>query len=267
MGRLWAMRTKNQKPSDRAAQAGRSFGFGDLLIAALSVALLAAFVFPPRPTVEPLPDFRPLNPQERKLSFFSYLSPIVAEVNDRARAERDRVQSLREAIERGASLPWFDRRWLRRLAERLEVPIDDVPTQEQLEMLTRRTGAVPESLVLVQAAKESGWGTSRFAVQGNNLFGQRCYSPGCGIVPTERAPSARFGVAAFDSVQGSVEGYVLNLNTHPQYADFRVLRQQLREAGRPVTGLSLVDSLDGYSERGREYVAEIRALIRQNGLE
>jgi Bax protein len=136
-----------------------------------------------------------------------------------------------------------------------------------LTILDRRIGIVPESLVLVQAAKESGWGTSRFAREGNNLFGQRCYSPGCGLVPRNRASDAEFWVAEFDSVHESITSYVMNLKTHAQYRDFRIRRQQLREAAQPLTGLALADGLLGYSELGQSYVDEIRDLLRYNELE
>ena len=121
--------------------------------------------------------------------------------------------------------------------------------------------------MLIQAAKESGWGTSRFAVFGNNLFGQRCYSEACGIEPAGVGPNADFNIATFGSVDDAIASYVRNLNTHPQYDGFRRLRQQLRREGKELNGLVLADGLLDYSERGEAYVDEIKAMIAQNALE
>ena len=123
---------------------------------------------------------------------------------------------------------------------------------------------VPESLVLAQAAIESGWGTSRFALEGNNYFGQRCYREDCGISPREQQDGG-FGLARFSSVAASVD--MLNLNTHPEYQSFRQLRASRRASNLPVTGLALLQGLRAYSERGTAYIAEIEAMIRANDLE
>jgi Bax protein len=192
---------------------------------------------------------------------------MVSEVNFGLAADRDRVETLRAAHERGEEIGWVDRRWLERLAIRLEVDMEELSLDEAFVLLERRAGVVPESIVLVQAAVESGWGTSRFAVEGNNYFGQRCYSPECGMAPLEGGRSARFGLARFASAAASVESYILNLNTHDSYRAFRELRQQRRVAGEPITGLSLVAGLRSYSERGADYVAQIASMIRSNGLE
>jgi Bax protein len=232
------------------------------------VALLAAFTqIEVAGSVPTAPDFSDMAVAAKKREFFAYLSPMIAEVNFEMAADRDRVHKLREKLKHGESIGWFGRRWLDRLASRLEVPIDEMELGDALELLERRAGVVPESIVLVQAALESGWGTSRFAIEANNYFGQRCYSPECGMAPEDRPSGARFGLARFSSVAASVESYIMNLNTHPSYQRFRELREQRRESGEPITGLSLVEGLANYSERGKEYVAEIAAMIRNNDLE
>lgn len=215
----------------------------------------------------PPPDFAEMAVDQKKREFFAYLSPIVSDINFQLAADRDRVDRLRAANARGERLSFADRRWLERLASRLEVEIESMGIAEALETLYRRTGVVPESIVLVQAAVESGWGTSRFATEANNYFGQRCYRIDCGIVPEERPEGERFGLAEFASPVESVESYILNLNTHESYRDFRDLRNQLRIAGEPVTGLAVVDGLTNYSERGDEYVEQIAEMIESNGLE
>ncbi len=240
---------------------------GDLAVLICSAGLLTVLMFLPQISGDQLPDFRPLDAQVRKTEFFAFLDPIVADVSDDVSEERAFIEESADKLAAGESLSWLTRRKLNRLAEYYEVATTDADlATEVLPALRQRVDIVPRSLVLVQAAKESGWGTSRFALQGNNLFGQRCYSAGCGIAPTGVQPGAAFGVARFSSASASVASYVRNLNTHPQYADFRRMRQSLRNSDSKLTGLVLADSLIDYSERGEAYVAEIKAMILQNSL-
>jgi Bax protein len=240
----------------------------DIAILALCAAFLGAFsLMRAENRYPPPPDFEAMSVDEKKLQFFAWLSPMISEVNFRLAAERDRVSELRAANARGERLDWADRRWLRRLATRLEVDFGSVGLAEALETLYRRAGIVPESIVLVQAAVESGWGTSRFAIEGNNYFGQRCYRAACGIVPEDIPEDERFGLARFASAAASVESYIMNLNTHPGYTEFRDLRNKLRNNDQPITGLALVKGLSNYSELGDDYVDQIESMIRSNGLE
>ena len=246
----------------------RTVTTGALVILLCATALFAVLTYSPQRSDDNLPDFRPLETQARKAEFFAFLDPIVADVTADIRAERSFILETADRLETRASISWQTRRKLGRIAQYYEVEIEDADLKtEVLPALQRRVDIVPRSLVFVQAAKESGWGTSRFAREGNNLFGQRCYSVGCGIAPAGLQTGARFGVARFDTVGASVTSYVRNLNTHPQYEDFRRLRESLRESDAPLTGTALADSLIHYSERGEAYVAEIKSLIRQNALE
>jgi len=241
---------------------------GDLGVLLGSATLLAVIMFLPQIRSDQLPDFRPLEPQVRKAEFIAFLDPIVADVSADVSTERFFLFETAGGIERGTNPSWLTRRRVDRMARYYEIDTEDADlATEVLPALQQRVDIVPRSLVLVQAAKESGWGTSRFALQGNNLFGQRCYSQGCGIAPAGIQPGARFGVATFGSVKASVASYVRNLNTHPQYEEFRRQRHALRDAELALTGITLADSLVNYSERGEEYVTEIKALIRQNALE
>ena len=116
------------------------------------------------------------------------------------------------------------------------------------------------------AAKESGWGTSRFAREGNNLFGEWCFDSGCGTVPRNRAEGRSHEVKNFSSPKMSVRSYIHNLNTHDSYTDFRDARAGMRAAGRVLSGLTLAEQLSRYSERRLVYVEEIVSLIRTNDL-
>ena len=139
-------------------------------------------------------------------------------------------------------------------------------TVEQLAELRKRVDIVPLSLALSQTAEESGWGTSRFAVEGNALFGQ--WTWGGGMKPKEQRTRTRgdHGVAAFESPLESVTSYMLNLNTHHTYESLRDRRAELRANNQPVTGNELAGTLTRYSERGGAYVDTLRSIMRVNNL-
>jgi Bax protein len=119
---------------------------------------------------------------------------------------------------------------------------------------------------MAQSANESAWGTSRFARKGNNFFGQWCFRKGCGLVPKQRDANKTHEVAAFDSPEESVKMYIRNLNSNSAYKSLRDLRAKLRRANKPVTGHALAAGLKHYSERGLEYVKELREMISFNKL-
>lgn len=231
-------------------------------ITALAVALVAAVLWVvPRPS--PMPDFRSFEAgPERKEVFFDFVQPLVEQTNEKVLADRRRLAE----IARQPGLGWIDRSWLAGLAAEYAIDDEGLEGTELVQELLRRVDAVPVSLALAQAAKESGWGTSRFARDGNNLFGEWCYDPGCGLVPQRRADGRSHEVEDFPSALASVESYIRNLNTHWGYEEFRRQRQELRESESPLTGLALVDALARYSERRGDYVDEIRRLIRFNNL-
>lgn len=230
----------------------------------VGVSLLISSPASPR-----LPDFSTISDiPARKQAFFEFLAPVVVSENERVLAQRERLVSLAERIRDGQRPGWLDRRWLDRLAEEYEAPwertLSEVERLASLAMLERRVDAVPVPLALVQAATESGWGRSRFALEGNNLFGHWCYEPGCGLVPARRNQGAAHEVAAFDSISDSVSRYLHNLNTHAAYAPLRAIRARLRRQGESPTAMALADGLVQYSERREEYVDEIKSVIRVN---
>jgi Bax protein len=240
----------------------------DPRIAAFGLVALAAAIFSAyfwlRPDTQKLPDFSSIDDIElRKAAFFDYLAPIVINANHRILAQRERLIQLSTEAE-NASLGPLQRRWLARLAKTYELEWPGDSIEQTLEALLERVDIVPVSLALTQAAKESGWGQSRFALEGNNLFGHWCYEEGCGIVPADRAAGATHEVAAFDSVTQSVRRYINNLNTHPSYQPLRDLRAAQRAAGERPTGLALADGLSRYSERRDAYVQDIKQILKAN---
>ena len=153
------------------------------------------------------------------------------------------------------------------LAKRYRVKRQNLEVPELVERLETKVDQVPASLVLAQAANESAWGTSRFARQGNNLFGIWCFTPGCGIAPKRRDEGAIHEVEKFTSVQDSVNKYIRTINSHPAYVELREVRTELRSNDEPLEGIPLATGLSKYSERGDEYIHEIQAMIDFNSLE
>jgi len=201
----------------------------------------------------------------RKSRFFGYLQPLIEAENERVREQRGEVERLANLAAED-DLRWLGRRRLAALAEAYRVPHEDVPAIDVLDELRMRVDTVPLSLALAQAAKESGWGTSRFAREGYALFGERCFEAGCGIVPKARGKGLRHEVTRFDSPREAVASYVRNLNTHPDYATFRQHRANLRRTPSPHPGIDLAGTLMSYSERREDYIREVRQMIRFNGL-
>jgi Bax protein len=132
--------------------------------------------------------------------------------------------------------------------------------------LLLKVDVIPASIVLAQAANESAWGTSRFALEGNNVFGQWCFVEGCGIVPNRRVEGATHEVKSFDTIEDAIESYFLNINSHRLYIGFRQERARLRQLGQSLDPFLLVQELGRYSQRGENYIDEVQTMIRQNDL-
>jgi len=206
---------------------------------------------------------------DKKKVFFRLLLPIALKVNEYILDDRARATEITERLSRGADVSGDDQKWLVALAVRYKLtgPSADRLATSQYPELLLRVDVVPPSLTLAQAASESGWGTSRFAAEGNSLFGQ--WSWGKGLKPTEQRTQSVGDqrVAAFDSTFASAYGYALNLNTQHAYQDLRVRRAELRRKNAPISGIALVPTLVRYSERGQAYVDELTALMSQNRLD
>ncbi len=225
---------------------------------------LAGRALPPLPawTSAPLPDFsRFQDSTEKKAAFFSFLYPRIVVANTRILLQRRYLTRLSGK----SPLTQAEILWLETQARRFGID-GDYDSQQLPEQLRPHLDMIPPSLVLAQAANESAWGTSRFATGGNNLFGQWCFSEGCGMVPRNRNRDAVHEVKVFRSPYQSVQGYIQNLNTHPAYRLLRTIRQQQRQSGTPLSGLALARGLLSYSSRGANYVQEIETIIHHNNL-
>lgn len=203
----------------------------------------------------------------KKRLFFRGLAPLVLRSNELILRDRERLARGREALTDG-DLDADEAAWLRRLAERYGVGGEGgaEPTAAVLDTLWRRVDVIPPSLALAQAAEESGWATSRFAAQGNALFGQWTWGEHAMRPENQREGLGDYGVAAFETPLESVLSYMHNLNTHPAYGDLRRIRAQARAEGRDPTGFEVAAGLSRYSERGEEYVESLRTIMRVNQL-
>lgn len=210
------------------------------------------------------PDFAEIKDiKQRKETFFEYLVPFAAEKN--AYLIRDRNE-LTRIINSSEPPTREEKRWLAALRKIFKLKKVGVYTEENLAELYPHLDVIPESLVLAQAANESAWGTSRFALKGNNYFGQWCFKIGCGLVPESRDEDADHEVQRFKSARESVFAYIDNLNSNAAYKALRKERAALREQQKSITGLDLVQGLLPYSQRGQAYVEEIESLISYNKL-
>ena len=212
---------------------------------------------------------RELSVADKKRLFFRFLAPILLRINELILEDRVRAKDLTERLAQGQSVTADDQAWLTKLAVKYKV-LESTSARldsDAFAELLLRVDVVPPSLSLAQAASESGWGTSRFAAEGNSLFGQ--WTWGKGLKPAEQRTSALgdYRVAAFDSTAQAAYSYALNLNTERSYGDLRLKRAELRRQSLRIPGTVLAETLLHYSERGQAYVDDLKAFIRENRLD
>ena len=187
--------------------------------------------------------------------FIQIILPLILEENSLILIDRKRLFSILNKNKNSKK----EINWLNRKFKQYGVLNKDIPT------LKVRMDIVPVSLAIAQAAKETGWGTSRFALEGNALFGQWTWS-GDGIKPAGAESDTKHKVMKFKVLKASVRAYQRNLNTHSSYKNFRQLRAQLRDDSEKLDSLLLADQLDNYAETGKEYTKILKQIINQNSL-
>ncbi len=211
-----------------------------------------------------LPDFNQfLDIKQKKKAFFNFLRPAIITENSRLMVHRKQIYHWLEIVSLEQGLTDKALKQINTLAGEYKISGHFTLLQKLHELLVR-VDIVPVGLVLVQAANESAWGTSRFARIGLNFFGIWCYRPGCGMVPKGREPGANHQVAAFTSVNAAVRHYLYNINTNNAYSMLRTIRAELRAKNEPLSAQVLATGLLAYSQRGADYVLEISQMIRDN---
>ena len=194
--------------------------------------------------------------KKRKNLFIQIILPLILEENSLILIDRKRLFSILNKNKNSKK----EINWLNQKFKQYGVLNKDIPT------LKVRMDIVPVSLAIAQAAKETGWGTSRFALEGNALFGQWTWS-GDGIKPAGAESDTKHKVMKFKVLKASVRAYQRNLNTHSSYKNFRQLRAQLRDDSEKLDSLLLADQLDNYAETGKEYTKILKQIINQNSLQ
>ena len=195
------------------------------------------------------------NVKKRKDFFIQIILPLVIDENNSIKLDRKKLFSILNKSKNTK----IEQKWLNMRFKQYGVVNKDLST------LKVRMDEVPVSMAIAQAAKETGWGTSRFAQEGNALFGQWTWS-GEGIKPADAEDDSTHKVMRFKVLQASVKAYQRNLNTHSSYKDFRSARAELRDKGKKLDSMILSEYLDKYAETGKEYVKILQQIIRQNNL-
>ncbi len=193
--------------------------------------------------------------QLKKETFIKIVLPLVVAENEKILDDRDKLKTL---IEKKFTTD-TEKQWLRQKLLEYKVKRSD------LKELLFRMDMIPVSIALAQAAKESGWGTSRFALEGNAIFGQWTWD-GQGIAPLKRDGDKNHKILKFPILRASVKAYKNNLNTHKSYLKFREKRNELREKNKNITGLALTSTLKNYAQTGSEYTKILNQIITQNRL-
>ncbi|PCJ86879.1 MAG: hypothetical protein COA54_07195 [Thiotrichaceae bacterium] len=194
------------------------------------------------------------NTDDRKKRFFNFMRPIIDEENSRILELRNKLLTAKKQNN--------DKSFVTRIAQSYSTDWDS--GNENWDKLLERVDIIAPELALAQSANETAWGQSRFAQQGNNFFGQWCYTKGCGIIPASRNRGATHEVTQFNSVNKSVRSYIKNINTGRAYASLRKIREKNRTAGQTPNAIAQAGGLVNYSARGEQYVSEIRSMIRAN---
>ena len=195
------------------------------------------------------------NSGKRKNLFIKIILPLVLEENNRIIIDRKKLFTILNKNKNSKD----EIKWLNQKFKQYGVVNKDLAT------LKVRMDIIPVSLAIAQAAKETGWGTSRFAIEGNALFGQWTWS-GEGIKPAEAGTNATYKVMKFNVLKASVRAYQRNLNTHSSYKKFRFIRAQLRDDNKKLDSLKLAEYLDNYAQTGTEYTKVLKQIIQQNQL-
>ncbi len=193
--------------------------------------------------------------KKRKELFIQIVLPLILEENSKILLDRKKLFAILNKNNNTNS----DDAWLNKKFKQYGVSNKDIPT------LKRRMDIIPVSMAIAQAAKETGWGTSRFALEGNALFGQWTYSDK-GIKPAAADAGTTHKVMMFNVLKSSVRAYARNLNTHKSYRKMRFVRAIQRDNNGKLNSLELVGYLDSYAETGKEYTVILKKIIEQNNL-
>ena len=192
---------------------------------------------------------------EKKETFLQILLPLVVAENEKIEEDREHLLKILKGNESTKNKKWLNKKYK-------AFKVSDKNINELIEKID----IIPTSIALAQAAKESGWGTSRFALEGNAIYGQWTWS-GDGIEPLEKTKDQNHKILKFPLLRASVKAYINNLNTHRGYKGFREKRAELRKQNKKLSGIELIHELENYAQTGKEYTKILEKIIKQNDLD
>ena len=195
------------------------------------------------------------NNRQKKETFLQILLPLVVAENEKIKKDRTYLQKILKENQTEKNINWINKKYK-------EYKVTDKNINELIEKID----IIPNSIALAQAAKESGWGTSRFALEGNAIFGQWTWN-GIGMVPLEKDKDQKHKILKFPLLRASVKAYITNLNSHAGYKSFRKKRLELRANNKTLSGLDLIHELENYAQTGKEYTEILAKIIKQNDLD
>ena len=193
--------------------------------------------------------------KEKKETFLQILLPLVVAENEKIKEDREYLLKIIKGNETEKSKKWLNQKY-----KSYKV------SNRNINELIEKIDIIPTSVALAQAAKESGWGTSRFALEGNAIYGQWTWN-GDGIEPLEKTKDQNHKILKFPLLRASVKAYINNLNTHRGYKSFREKRAGLRKQNKKLTGIELIHELKNYAQNGAEYTKILEQIIKQNDLD
>ena len=193
--------------------------------------------------------------KQKKETFLQILLPLVVAENEKIKKDRKYLQKILRENQSNSNTKWINKKYK-------EYKV----SKKDINELVLKIDIIPSSIALAQAAKESGWGTSRFALEGNAIFGQWTWN-GIGIEPLEKVEGQKHKILKFPLLRASVKAYITNLNTHSGYKSFRKKRHELRNQNKKLSGLELIHELDNYAQTGKEYTKILEKIIKQNDLD
>ena len=203
---------------------------------------------------------------DKKIKFIETLLPIIAYENQKIIFERENLKNIRTILKDEKTLNNKNLLFLNKIAKNYKIKINNKHKLDLVDELLVLVDVIPNSIVLAQAANESGWGSSRFAKEYNALFGEYTYDFSNGVVPLKRESGAKYLVKSFSSVDKSVQSYFKNLNTHYAYKEFRLVRKVMRNKNNFSNINLLVDRLNTYA-LDVKYIETIKAIIKTNNLQ
>ena len=201
----------------------------------------------------------------KKIKFIKTVLPLIVFENNKILLERKKLLKIKDYLSLEKTLNTNDLKYLKNILKKYNISSTNKHKIDLINELLFNVNVIPNSIVLAQAANESGWGTSRFAREYNALFGQYTYDENKGVIPFEREQGKKHLIKNFTSINKSVESYLKNINSHYAYKNFRKLRSQMRDLNNDFNIKILTNALDVYAE-DESYVETINKIIDSNNL-